>query len=254
MSEPNVVRPSLAGRRVVVTRAADQSDELVERLTALGAQTVVIPLIEIVEPVDGGQELRAALGQLARYDWLAVTSANGARRVGPGILALGADRPRLAAVGTATAAVMRSESGFEVDLIPSRQTAEALVELFPDGDGAGRVLIAQAESASAVLADGLAAKGWQVDVVVAYRTQSVRPSPGQLLGALAADAVLFASGSAVRSWMQVFGSSTPPIVIAIGPSTAAIADEIGLKVDAVAADHSLSGLVTCLLTHLGDSD
>jgi uroporphyrinogen-III synthase len=67
---------------------------------------------------------------------------------------------------------------------------------------------------------------------------------------LAADAVLFASGSAVRAWVAAFGTSTPPLVVAIGPQTASAAQLVGLKVDLIAADHSLQGLVNSLEHHL----
>jgi uroporphyrinogen-III synthase len=96
------------------------------------------------------------------------------------------------------------------------------------------------------MADGLSALGWQVTVVAPYRTTSTRPSAGVQLAALAADAVLFASGSAARAWVNVFGPSTPPIVVTMGPRTAAAARGFGLKVSAVATDHSLQGLVDAL--------
>jgi uroporphyrinogen-III synthase len=244
----------LAGRRVVITRAADQAGELVERLTALGAEPLVVPLIQIVEPADGGRALGEALGRLGDFDWLVVTSPNGASRVGEALAVLGSvvatGRPRVAAVGVATATALMTA----VDLVPERQIAEGLVDVFPPGDGSGRVLIAQAESARSVLADGLVAKGWQVETVVAYRTVPARPGARELLDVLSADAVLFASGSAVRSWLQVFGVSTPAVVVTIGPATAAVAEQIGLKVDAIAADHSVGGMLTSLLTHLSVSD
>lgn len=247
----------LQGRRIVVTRAADQVDELMQQLTALGAEPIVIPLIQTVDPADGGTSLVEALAHLGPSDWLVVTSPNGARRVADWLRDLveqGSDRPLVAAVGTATAAVLDDAlRPHHVDLVPDRQSSDGLVQSFPSSVGAGRVLLTNAESAGADLVDGLRDKGWQVEQVAAYRTVARPPSAGELLRALAADAVLFASGSAVRAWSDAFGTATPPIVIAIGPATAAVAAEFALKVDAVATDHSLGGLVSCLLTQLGDS-
>ncbi len=255
-------RAPLAGRRIVITRAAEQADELAQQLAMLGAEALVVPLIQIIEPTDAGRALADALDRLGDYDWFVVTSPNGASRVGERIAALGADRPLLAAIGASTAAALtlasrsvpRASPPVEVDLVPRRQIAEGLIDEFPLAERGGRVLIVQAESARSTLADGLIAKGWQVDTVVAYRTLPIRPTAGVLLGVIAADALLLASGSAARAWLQVFGSSTPSVVVAIGPATAAVATEIGLKVDAIATDHSVGGLVTCLLTHLGDRD
>lgn len=229
----------LTGRRVVVTRAADQADELAELLQQRGAIPVVIPLIEIVtEPVD--------VVAVDDFDWLVVTSPNGAAYV----VATYGQRPvpgRVAAIGTATAAVLRA-GGIEVALVPSTQSAAGLLAEFRAADA--NVLLVQAANAEPVLADGLRGQGAVVTVVTPYRTVAARVTAGQQLAALAADSVLFASGSAARAWVDVFGDSTPPVVVAIGPQTAAAATEAGLKVAVVAADHSLSGLVLALERHL----
>jgi uroporphyrinogen-III synthase len=226
---------------VVVTRAAAQSAELSDRLRALGAEVVELALVRIDDPADGGVALRRALERLAEYDWLVVSSPNGAARVSAALPA--GPPPRLAAVGTATAEAL----GRAADLVPTRQLAEGLVEVFPSG--AGRVLLVQAEQARPILAEGLRARGWSVDVVAAYRTVSVHHDelPPALFDA---DAVLFSSGSAARSWREVVGEWTPPVVVAIGPVTAAAAGGAGLKVTSVASDHSLTGLIESLAAAL----
>lgn len=237
----------LAGRRVVVTRAAHQAASLVERLSALGADPIVVPLIEVVEPTDQGAALTAALGRIDQYDWVVVTSPNGADRVA-GALDQSDAEPMIAAVGTATAASFRRH----VDLIADDQIGDGLAAAFPAGTG--KVLLAQSEEARRVVAAGLRAKGWVVDVVATHRTEALRPTAKLLLTTLSADVVLFASGSAVRAWVESFGQHTPALVVAIGPATAAVADQLGLKIDVVAADHSVDGLVDSVLTILGDSD
>lgn len=237
----------LAGRRIVITRAAEQAGPLVDRLRVLGAEPILVPLIEIVEPIDEGAALTEALGRLSSYDWLVITSPNGAMRVREAFIECTSTdpdaTPRLAVVGTATGAVMPVGA----DLVPSVQTAAGLVAEFPSGPG--RVLLAQAEAAEPTLAAGLAAHGWSVDTVVAYRTVPRTPSRVVSLEVLAADAVLFASGSAARAWIHVFGTATPETVFVIGPTTAQVAGDLGLKVDVIAADHSLDGLVDSVLMY-----
>jgi len=223
-----------------MTRAADQIEPLAHRLRALGAEPIALSLIDIAEPSDGGAALRAALDTLGTFDWLVLSSPNGAVRVAEALQQLGEHRPLVAAVGTATAAAL----SVPTDLVPRRQIAEGLLAEFPDGNGT--VLLAQAEQARPALALGLAAKGWDLTVVPAYRTQPRIPTPDEQSTALGADAVLFASGSAVSAWVDVFGSEISPPVFAIGPATAQVAHQLGLKVTAVAADHSLDGLVDCL--------
>lgn len=236
---------SLAGRRVVVTRAAEQADDLAEVLRAAGAVPVVVPLIDIVEEPDAARELAEL--DLAGFEWLIVTSPNGARAYtaarGPSPDA----PPRVAAVGATTAAALVA-AGVEVTLVPAVQRASGLLAEMPDGTG--RVLLVQAAAAEPVLADGLAARGWQVTVSRPYRSVSAHPTAGEQLAALSADAVLFASGSAARAWVGVFGTTTPPIVVAIGPQTARAVADAGLKVTLVATDHSLPGLVAELDRHL----
>ncbi len=233
----------LDGRRVVITRAAEQADELAELVRSAGAVPVVMPLVT-VESVPGEADRLAGVDPLG-FDWLVVTSPNGARaytaskRTAP---------TRVAAVGTATAAALEAD-GIPVSFVPSRQNAEGLLAEMPPVTE-GRVLLVQAEAAEPTVADGLRARHLEVTVIRPYRTVPVRPSAADQLAALSADAVLFASGSAARAWHAVFGSSAPALVVSIGPRTTALANGLGLKVNLEAADHSLSGLVDVLVAHL----
>lgn len=236
----------LAGRRVVVTRAAGQADDLAALLTAAGAVPVVTPLITI--DTDQQESARLAALDPSSFEWLVVTSPNGARAVLDGLRTVPA---QVAAVGTATAAALAA-GGVQVTLVPAAQSAAGLLAEFPPGPG--RALLVQAAGAEATLSAGLTDVGWQVTVVAPYRSVPVRPLSGAHLAALSADAVLFTSGSAARAWVAVFGSTTPPVVVAIGPRTAVAAGHAGLKVDVVATDHSLPGVVAALERHLAGSD
>lgn len=233
---------ALAGRRVVVTRAGEQADGLAELLTARGAVPVIVPLIEIVADPDGAAAL-AALDP-AGFDWLVVTSPNGARHY---LCAHAAAPPKVAAVGATTAAAL-AEGGVPTTLVPAQQRATGLLTEFPAGTG--RVLLVQAVDAEPTLAAGLTELGWQVTVNTPYRSVPARPSAAQQTAARSADAVLFASGSAARAWVAVFGETTPPVVVAIGPQTATATEQAGLKVALVAADHSLVGMVEALERHI----
>ena len=232
----------LFGRRVVVTRARAQASSLVEKLRALGAETIELPTIEIAEPADGGAALRAAAP--AAYDWVVLTSVNAVERTFAGLRdarAFGA--AQVAAVGPGTAGALAAR-GVVADLVPESAVAEALVEAFPAG--AGRVLLPQAAAARPVLAEGLRAKGWTVDAVEAYRTVPARPGEEALAAAAKADAIAFTSSSTVTSWLAL-GATLPPVVACIGPVTAATAAEHGVPVTVVATEHSVEGLVDALV-------
>ncbi len=245
----------LFGRTIVVTRAREQVSELARRLRELGASVLSLPTIGIADPADGGQALRTAAAALASgtYRWLVCTSPNGARR----LLAELRDARDLAgvcvaAIGPGTAEVLRA-ANVVADLVPERFVAEGLLEVFPSPASPGdRVLLARAEVARDVLPDGLAERGWQVDVVDAYRTVVAQPDPADVVEAMAADAITFTSSSTVERYVEVTGANrVPPVVVCIGPVTAATARRLGIEVTVEAAEHSIPGLVAALVAALG---
>jgi uroporphyrinogen III methyltransferase / synthase len=244
----------LFGRRVVVTRARDQAGELVSRLQAEGAATVEAPAIEIRDPADGGAGLAAAADRLGEYDWVVLTSPNGARRLLDAVRDLGLDArafagARLAAIGPGTAEALAG-GNLAVDLVPPRFVAESLLEAFPEATGrtGGRVLLVRAAVARDVLPEGLRGRGWDVDVVEAYRTEQAPLSEAQAAAVAGADVVTFTSSSTVTNFLTALGGRPlPPAVAAIGPITAATAREHGLAVDVEAEVHTIDGLVDGLI-------
>jgi len=197
--------------RVVVTRADPQADELARRLEALGHEVVRCPLIRI-EPL-GDEPIDASA-----YEWLIVTSPNGAHEVGR---RLAAGARRIAAIGPGTAEVLAGY-GYAADLVPRVHTQEGLREELPRG----RALLAAAEGARQDVLDA--------DFLPLYRTVELRPPAPE------GDVALVASPSAARA-LAATGARLP--VVAIGPQTAVEARERGLEVAAVADSHDLDGLV-----------
>ena len=206
--------------RVIVTRPRAQAEPLAERLRALGHEVVLCPLLE-VEPLGEGPV------EVEGYDWVVVTSANGAYELAH---RFAGRMPRLAAVGPGTAEALRRH-GLEPDLVPGVSTQEGLLEDLPRP--AGRVLVAAAEGARRLLADELGA-----DFVALYRTREIRPAePPQ------GDLVVLASGSAARAFAAL-GLDVP--AVSIGPQTTIVAEAAGLRVVAEAATHDLDGLVAAV--------
>ena len=240
----------LFGKNVVVTRPRHQSSVLADRLRDEGANALLVPTIEIVDPLDGGAALRSAVAQLPLYDWVVLTSANGAARFCEE-LHDGRDLAgvRLAAIGPGTADVL-ADHHLVADLVPERFIAESLLEAFPlpkDNDRR-RVLLARAEVARDVLPDGLRDLGWRVDVVDAYRTIPVTPTDEERERVVDADIVTFTSSSTVDHWVAAFGTNTiPKMVACIGPITADTAHRAGLRVDVIADVHTIDGLVDAIL-------
>lgn len=242
----------LFGKRVAVTRPRHQSSALTHRLRSAGADARSIPTIEIVDPSDGGASLRAAVADLAGYDWVILTSANGASRFCD-LLRDGRDLAgvRIAAIGPGTADKL-AKRHLVADLVPERAIAESLLEAFPlphSGEG-HRALLARAEVARDVLPDGLRAMGWDVDVVDAYRTDAAVPTAEQRAEVESCDIVTFTSASTVEQWVAAFGADCVPATVAcIGPVTADAARRAGFTVAVIAEVHTIDGLVDALVDH-----
>jgi uroporphyrinogen III methyltransferase/synthase len=238
----------LFGRRVVVTRAREQSADAVAALREVGADVVELPVIQFADPADGGAALREAVAKLGTYAWVVFTSANAVHRV----LALVRDArdfgaARLAVVGAKTAEALAAH-GLVADLVPERFVAEALLEAWPAGTGT--VLLPRAAVARDVLPEGLRARGWRVEVVDAYRTVAARPSEAEWAAAVGADAIMFTSSSTVANYLAVT-ERVPPVVACIGPVTAHAAEAAGLRVDVVADESTVESLVAALARTLG---
>lgn len=248
-------RRPLFGWTVAVTRARPQASELVAALRAAGADTVEVPVIEVHDPADGGRSLRDGLRELrdGRYDWLVVSSPNGARRV---LAELRDARDlagvQIAAIGPGTAAALAA-GNVVADLVPERFVAESLVEAFPpasDSRGSGRALLARAAVARDVLPEGLRDLGWEVDVVEAYRTEAAALGEDEREAVERADVVTFTSSSTVDRFLDALGERRLPSTVAcIGPVTAATARARGLDVHIEATVHTIEGLVDALVAH-----
>ena len=248
-SDPTTHRP-LDGKRIVVTRP--ESKPLAEALERLGAEVSIVPLIEI-RPVEDPRALDAAVENLPGYEWVVFTSVNGVAAVGERLSRIG-ESGRVAAVGPVTAAAVRA-LGVEPSFVASRASEDIAAGL-GELDGA-RVLLPHADIADPRLADELREKGALVDTVVAYCTIQVEPSLSGSLPLRLADAVVLASGSAVRSLASIAASfeglRDSIVLVCIGPKTAAVAREVGLPVTLVADETTADGIIRALVSHFEES-
>ena len=237
----------LQSKRIVVTRAREQAEELCAKLRTLGADPLVWPMIEIAPPEDDSG-LKDAAAQLARFDWVVFSSANGVKalcdKLEPGLPSV----PRIAAVGERTAGSLR-RYGLHADAVPAEFLASEITGAL--GDIAGlSILVVRPDIASPALAEALRARGAIVREVIAYRTRGAPVEEPLALDGV--DAVTFASGSAATQFARRLQGQTLPAhlcIACIGPSTAQAARAAGLPVAVVAGEHTLDGLVSALVAY-----
>ena len=250
----------LSGKRVLITRPAQQAGELAARLREAGAEPVVAPTIEIAAPADL-DAARAAVARARAYDWIVFTSRNAVeafferlaelRDSGLSDDASALGGAHVAAIGPKTAEALASRA-IRVDLIPTEFVNEAVAEaLLARTSPAERVLLYRAQDARDVLPDSLREHGRVVDVVTAYQTRFV-DDPALTGKAERCDIVTFTSSSAVTGFLRNVPDAAHALssktVAAIGPITAQTARDAGIRVDVVAEEFTTEGLVRALAT------
>jgi uroporphyrinogen III methyltransferase/synthase len=262
----------LFGRRIVVTRARHQSNELVHALASRGADAVAFPCLDFVEP-DDARPLAKAIAALDQYDGVILSSTNGVDAFVRVLLDSGKDVRALkdklvAAIGTGTAGKCRA-AGLVPDIVPAKARSEGLRdELGTRGLLTGRWLHVRADTGRAVLEEAFKAAGGALQVVSGYRT--IRPSVPPLLvrsllppadGGEGFDAVCFASGTAARHFLDSLGEVrgeesaramlSGAKVIALGPVTKAAIEALDLPVHVVAKAPTDAAMVEAAISAFG---
>jgi uroporphyrinogen III methyltransferase/synthase len=246
-------RTTLFGKRVLVTRPAKAAPEFAQQLWEAGAEPILAPAIAIGPP-DDPAPAGAAVARVRDYAWIVFTSRNGVDAFFDILRAGGKDArafgdTKVAAIGPQTAAALRAH-GIRVDFIPETYVNEAVAEGLATRTAPGdRLLVFRAQEARDVLQDTLRAAGRTVDAVAAYKTRYV-DDPELRAKAERADIVTFTSASTVHGFVHNVADGATLLagktVAAIGPITAAAARKLGIRVDVVAEEFTVEGLLHAL--------
>jgi uroporphyrinogen III methyltransferase/synthase len=250
----------LFGRRIVVTRAKDQAEELTGKLRALGAEVMELPAIAM-EPALDPEPLDCAIAHLEQYDWLIFTSANGVRffldRLDRSARDWRGLRAKICAIGPATRDSLE-RLHLKVDLMGKEYVAESLLEAFAEYDLEGqRILLPRAAVARDVLPAELRRRGASVDVVEAYRTVVPADAAARAASIFRSgrkpDWITFTSSSTVKNLVRVTepGDLEGVLVASIGPVTSGTARQLGLSVAVEAAAYTVDGLVSAIVGGAG---
>jgi uroporphyrinogen III methyltransferase/synthase len=259
----------LFGKRILVTRARHQTSSLSQLFRECGAMPVEIPAIKI-QPLLTPNDLDQAILNIKNYHWIVFTSVNGVEAFFHRLYALKLDARwlgnlRLGAIGPATAKALENK-GLWADYIPKTYTSRGFLSGLKNYDLTGcRVLLPRADIANKELAQGIARLGAQVQEVTVYQTipNTEAISKGkEMLKAGEIDVVTFTSSSTVTNLIAALGKECPVIneavIACIGPRTAATATKSGLRVDIIAREHTITGLVEAIKQYFqrkrGDND
>jgi len=251
----------LLGKRIVITRTREQAGILREQLTALGAEVIEIATIKIRDPATW-QPLDSAIRRLEEFDYLVVTSANGARNFLRRLEACGRSIGDLkglsiAAIGPATAAEL-TQRGVKVHLTPRQYVAESLLEALGEHDLRGKAfLIPRAKVARDLVPRVLEEKGGSVEVVEAYETVAPQLPAGELQRLLtpSPDVITFTSSSTAVNFAKLAGENKVAellrgvAVASIGPITSETIRKLGLTVTIEAKESTMPGLVRAIEDH-----
>jgi uroporphyrinogen III methyltransferase/synthase len=251
----------LKGKSIVITRAKEQARSFSRKLKAFGARVIEFPTIKFAPPEDWS-EVDKAISNLSHYDWLIFTSVNGVRFFFARLEEKGLDFSPLreisiAAIGPATAKEIEGRE-LKVSYIPENYVAESIVKGFKKYELSGkRALLPRAEKARELIPEKLREEGMEVDVVTVYRTLPERKNASEMARMIKngeVDLITFTSSSTVRNFVEVLKekldlkSSLSQVKIAcIGPVTAKTARELGLKVDILAEEFTIDGLIKSIL-------
>lgn len=251
----------LFSRRVLVLRAVAQAEATARAIRERAAEPVIFPVIEICAPPDPAP-LRRAAENLAGYDWVLFTSANGVERFFDVLGELGRDARAFAAarvgvIGPKTAAAL-ARYGLRADLVADEFIGEDLARAVLERGPARRVLLPRALVAREALPDALRAAGVSVDVVPAYQTRPIGPERARELierfERTEIDVVLFTASSTVDALVGALGARAAELlarttVASIGPVTTRAAARHGLRVDVTADEYTIEGLLDALERH-----
>ncbi len=253
---------SLVGKRIVITRAAAQSEAIGRELSARGAIPVMLPLVAFADPEDFAP-LDAAIAQIEQFDWIIFTSAQAVRAVVKRRKALerglipACDKLQIAVVGPVTAQVAR-DVGFPVQFVAETHTGAALAEELGKRLEGTQVFLPRSDRANPDLPAALKRYGAAVTEVIAYRTLRPTEVDQRNLRQVAdgeADAVLFFSPSAVQHFAELFGGEQLRVmqdklsIMAVGLITAKVLYEAGIARVVMAGDTTAAAVVEALELH-----
>ncbi len=249
-------KKGLSGKRVLITRARNQAEELAELLRKKGAEAISFPVIKIT-PSKDDKAYQKALEELDTFDWIIFTSVNGVDSFFSKLKEWQINiqqmkKAKIAAIGPKTAQLL-AEKELIVDVIPEEYKAEGLLTALTGKMEKGqRVLLPRADIARKLLVEQLLEEGLDVVEIAAYQTVIDGENKEEIITWLEAkkiDFITFTSSSTVKNFLKALENQPLDTLLqgvtiaSIGPITTKTAEELGLHVAITAKEYTIHGLV-----------
>lgn len=251
---------TLAGKRIVITRAPDQAQDMTRALESLGAEVLLMPMVHFAPPEDW-ETLDAELRELDGFDAILFLSRNAVRYIfsrcrelGIKCEAMQSKKCMIAAVGQGTAQEIESQ-GYRVDFVAKNQSGESLVKELGGRVAGRKVFLPRSDRGDERLSKALRETGAQVTEVVAYRTAAPEQIDADVLGRVRrgqVDAIIFASPSAFQAFSDCLAGedlaelSARVRFAAIGPTTANAIRSAGARLEIQSVEPSGAGVANSL--------
>ena len=255
---------ALTNKKIIITRAQEQTSEAREIFRKNGAEVFDLPSL-VIGPPDDWAPLDDALKEITTFDWIIFSSANGVRNVEDRMkeidlsLSKISNTIQIAAVGRKTASLL-SDMDAKISFVPPSFVADSLVEYFPQNQKGLKLFIPRVQTGGrSILADSFKFNGAEVTEVAAYESSCPNVIPKKTVDALTSreiDIIAFTSSKTVINTVSLFkkyfGENWLKLIeniqiVSIGPQTSISCENLIRKPDKEANPHDLEGLLkSCL--------
>jgi len=245
----------LFGKKIITTRALDQSDSLFEKLIFEGVQVIPFQTFSTEQVVLS----KTIFGELKNkeYDWFVFTSQNGVRYFFSQLFENSLDsrffvNAKIAVIGEKTAQEIR-KYGLIPDFVPSRFNSDAFIKEFPKKCNISEVKILRVKGdfTKDPIGDFLSSKAQQLEYLIVYKINKINPGEEEKDKIIntSPDAIIFTASSIVDNFFEIFGENAAKRILvntkvfAIGPMTAEALEKRGIPKIFVSDKHTIEGII-----------
>ena len=241
----------LAGKRILITRAAQQVAETTALIEKSNTTAISFPCLEHHILKDS---IRQGLSCAKHCSDILFTSVNGIEAVFENNSKLTAaffQGKRIAVVGEKTAEALKKYN-IQADIIPKTASQQGLIKAYQARGLPQSLLFFRAESGGDILLEYLQSQDVKTQLVEAYRSVCPNGNNTKVLAMLTEnmiDAALLGSSRTAAHYLQRIGDlelANRPILVAISQQVADAADKLGLKVQLIANDANFPSMLEVL--------